>query len=154
MKTLAFGLAMAMGIGCLLPLAPAAADEPTGTDAIAERQDLMKSVGRATKAAGDMVKGAQPWDQAKAEEAMQTLIEAGTRFPSLFPEDSKTGHDTEAKAAIWDNFAEFEQISASLAEDAEAAKAAAANGLEAFQPAFGAAARNCRTCHEDFRESN
>ncbi|MEW5423146.1 cytochrome c [Amorphus sp. 3PC139-8] len=152
MKMFAAGAAVLLAATIATPFSAAWSDDaPMGVDAIAKRQELMKSVGRATKAAGDMVKGEKPWDQAVAEDAMDTLIEVGTTFPSLFPDDSKTGHDTEAAPAIWEQTAEFDAKAAALAEDAEAAKMAAANGLDAFKPAFGKTARNCRDCHEQFR---
>lgn len=152
MKMFAAGAAVLLAATIAMPLSSAWSDEaPSGVDAIAKRQELMKSVGGATKAAGEMVKGAKPWDQAAAEDAMQTLINAGTTFPSLFPADSKTGHDTEAAPAIWEQTAAFEAKAASLVKDAEAAKMAAANGLDAFKPAFGKTAGNCRDCHEQFR---
>lgn len=151
MKTFAAGLALLIGATFAIPATTAWSAEPTGTDAIAKRQELMKSAGRAAKTSGDMVKGAKPWDQAAAEDAMQTLITVGTEFPGLFPDDSKTGHDTEAAPAIWENKADFEAHAASLAADAEAAKTAAASGLDAFKPAFGKTASNCGGCHEIYR---
>ncbi|WP_018698182.1 c-type cytochrome [Amorphus coralli] len=152
MKTLALGVAAIIGAVALLPSTPAwTQDQLTGEAAIEKRQDLMKSAGRATKAAGQMVKGETDWDAAKASEAMQTLAEVGTTFPTLFPDDSKTGHDTEAAPAIWEKMDDFKALAASFAADAEAASAAAAEGLDAFKPAFGKVAGNCRDCHQQFR---
>ena len=153
MRTIAVGLALALGATFALSTT-GWSQQPealTGTAAIEKRQELMKSAGRATKAASQMVKGETAWDADAAAAAMQTLVDVGTQFPTLFPADSKTGNDTEAAAAIWDNPAEFEAIAATFAEDAKAAKLAAGNGLDAFKPAFGKAASNCRACHEKFR---
>ncbi|MGX1306059.1 cytochrome c556 [Amorphus suaedae] len=152
MRTLAIGLAVALGASFALSTTASWSQQaPTGMAAIEKRQELMKSAGRATKAAGQMVKGETAWDAAAAEAAMQTLVDVGTQFPTLFPDDSKTGGKTEAAPAIWEDKADFEAHAASLATDAEAAKMAAAGGLDAFKPAFGKAAGNCRSCHEKFR---
>lgn len=153
MKRLAFGFAAVIGAAILLPSTPAwTQDGLTGEAAIEKRQELMKSAGQATKTAGQMVKGETEWDAAKAKEAMQTLVNVGTTFPTLFPEDSKTGHETEAAPAIWEKTDEFKAIAAKLADDAEGAMAAADQGLDAFKPAFGKAAGNCRDCHQQFRQ--
>jgi len=154
MRRMAIGLAVALGASFALSTTASWSqqpDTPTGTAAIEKRQELMKSAGRATKAAGQMVKGETAWDAAAAAAAMQTLVDVGTQFPTLFPDDSKTGGKTEAAPAIWEDKADFEAHAASLATDAEAAKMAAAGGLDAFKPAFGKAAGNCRSCHEKFR---
>lgn len=154
MRSVAIGLAVVLGASFALSTTASWSQQPdplTGMAAIEKRQELMKSAGRATKAAGQMVKGETAWDADAAAAAMQTLVDVGTEFPTLFPDDSKTGGDTEAAPAIWDDKSDFEAHSASLAEDAGAAKTAAAGGLDAFKPAFGKAASNCRSCHEKFR---
>lgn len=120
-------------------------------DAISDRQKLMKGIGGATKTAGEMVQGKTPWDAAAAKAAMATISANAKAFPTLFPEGSETGGDTEASPKIWQDSAGFQELAAKLASTAEAAGNAADDGLDAFKPAFGAMAANCKACHEDYR---
>lgn len=120
-------------------------------DPIAARQALMKEQSRAARLAGNMVKGEAPYDPEAAAQAAATIAANAEKVPSLFPEGTDTGFDTEAHPAIWENKAGFEAIAAKLAEDARAAQQAAAQGLESFRAAFAAMANNCRSCHEEYR---
>jgi cytochrome c556 len=139
------GIVIAL-LGCGLAAAIAA-------DPIAERQQLMKDNGKAAKAAGEMVQGKTPYDAAAAKAAMNSIAASAKILPTLFPAGSETGHETEASPKIWQNKAGFDAVAAKLARDAAAAAAAAEGGLDAFKPAFGAAAANCKACHDDFRIS-
>jgi cytochrome c556 len=81
---------------------------------------------------------------------MRHLEGTGSAFPFFFPDDSKTG-DTKAGPAIWEDRAGFEAAAAKLATDAKAAAEASKGGLDAFKAAFGAAAGNCKACHDEYR---
>ena len=120
-------------------------------DPIADRQKLMKGIADATKVSAEMVQGKTPWDAAAAKAAMATIAANAEMFPSLFPAGTETGGNTEASPKIWQAKAEFDAISAKLASTAEAAGNAADGGLDAFKPAFGAMAANCKACHQDYR---
>ena len=153
MRTIAVGLALALGATFALSTT-GWSQQPealTGTAAIEKRQELMKSAGRATKAAGQMVKGETAWDADAAAAAMQTLVDVGTQFPTLFPADSKTGNDTEAAPAIWEKPDEFEAALVKFQEDTQAAIDAAPQDMESFKQAFGMVTQNCKGCHEEFR---
>lgn len=145
MKAIAL-LAACLGCGALAVTALAA-------DPIAERQALMKTVGKATKASAEMVQGKAPYDAAAVEAAMREISAAAEKLPTLFPAGSETGGETEASPKIWADKAGFDAKAADLAAAAKAASVAAAGGLDAFKPAFGAMAGNCKGCHEAFRIS-
>ena len=86
-------------------------------DPIAARRALMKANGDQAKIAGDMVKGAVPFDMAAAHKIFATFQNAAAKMPGLFPDTSKTGGDTAADPKIWDNMADFKaQISKSSAK--------------------------------------
>ena len=140
---------LALCLGCGLAVAGAA----VAADPIAERQELMKTVGRSTKTAAEMVQGKTPYDAAAAKAAMTAIAEAAKTFPTLFPAGSETGGETEASPKIWEAKADFDAHAAKLAATAAAAAAAADGGLDAFKPAFGATAANCKGCHETYRIS-
>ncbi|MEF2073181.1 c-type cytochrome [Consotaella aegiceratis] len=121
------------------------------TDPIERRQDLMKQNGQAAKTASQMLKKEVAFDPAKAMEVLTALQTTAEELPSLFPEDSMTGHDTEAAPAIWEKPDEFKAALDKYQADATQAVAAAPQDLQAFQQAFGMVAGNCRSCHETFR---
>lgn len=123
-----------------------AADDP-----IKVREELMEGIGDAMKVLGPTAQGKMEYDAAKVTAALQTIATNSADFPNHFPEGSDTGN-TEALPAIWENKADFEARSQELAKDAEAAIAVAGNGLDAFKPAFGEVASNCKGCHEKYRK--
>lgn len=116
-----------------------------------ERWELMDAIGKEVKTMGGMAKREIPYDAATVENGLDVVIANGTKFPTLFPEGSETGHDTRALPAIWDNKADFDAKAAAMVEAAEAAKAAAPNGLEAFTAEFRNLGQSCRACHTDYR---
>jgi cytochrome c556 len=120
-------------------------------DPIADRQKLMKGIADATKVSAEMVQGKTSWDAAAAKAAMATIAANAELFPKLFPAGTETGGDTEASPKIWEAKSDFDALAAKLAATADAAGTAADGGLDAFKPAFGAMAANCKACHQDFR---
>src|SRR5262249_22814379 len=91
------------------------------SDPIAARKALMKANGDQSKIATDMLEAKQPFDLAAAKKALATFAEAGDKAPALFPDTSKTGGDTAALPAIWENKADFTARLAKLASDSKAA---------------------------------
>jgi cytochrome c556 len=77
------------------------------SDPIAERQGLMKANGKAAQAIAGMLKGTAPFDLATVQTSLKTFINAANKGPDLFPDNSKTGEDTHALPAIWENKADF-----------------------------------------------
>jgi cytochrome c556 len=122
-------------------------------DPIAARQALMKSNGTQFGIAKDMSEGKRPFDLAAAKKAFATFEEAGEKAKPLFPENSKTGGDTEALPAIWQNKADFEAKLAKFAADAKAAAAATTN-LDTFKVQFAEVRKNCGGCHQTYRKKS
>ena len=116
---------------------------------IAERKDAMKAVGAATRDGAAMAKGEAAFDAAKAQAIFKTYADAAKKMPTLFPDSSKTGGDTTAAPKIWEDQAGFK--AAFVKFEADAAAGASVANLDAFRTAFGAATKNCGTCHEVFR---
>ena len=139
-------IAFAVAALALSTVVPAhAADDP-----IAARQALMKKNGAAAKVAVDLMKGATPYDPAKAAAAMKDIADDMTVFVTLFPEGSDKG-DTAASPAIWTDMAGFKALADKTIADATAAGTAAAGGLESFKTAFAAVGGDCQSCHEKDR---
>lgn len=120
-------------------------------DAIAERQQAMKSVGGAMRVVGGMARGQVDFDAAAALEAFETMNEVAGRYGSLFPEGSETGGETEAKDTIWSDRAGFEAEIAKFESATAAAVAAAPQDMDSFRAAFGPVGQSCGSCHEVYR---
>jgi cytochrome c556 len=143
-STLVFvALASAIGLGSTAVLAE--------SQAIKDRQQIMKDVGRATREPGGMLKGEMPFNLAAVQKSLNTYIDSAKTMPGLFPTDSKTGGDTEASPKIWTDTAGFNAAFAKFGSDATAALAAIKDEAS-FKAAFPGVLRNCGTCHESFRQ--
>jgi cytochrome c556 len=120
-------------------------------DPIAARQALMKANGTQFGIAKDMSDGKRPFDLAAAKKVFATFEESGEKAKALFPDNSKTGHDTEALPAIWENKADFDAKLTKFAADAKKAAAATTN-LDTFKVQFAEVRQNCGGCHRTYRK--
>ena len=120
------------------------------SDPIAERRNIMKGNGAATRTGTQMAKGEAPFDLAKAKEIFQTYERAAQHMPGLFPENSKTGGETTAAPKIWEDMAGFKAAFAKFEKDSKEAETATKD-LDTFKAAFGNVTKNCGTCHELYR---
>jgi cytochrome c556 len=118
---------------------------------IKERQDALKAIGDAVKPVGAMYKGEADFDLAKVQAALKVIQEKAAILPPLFPDDSKTGGDTEALPIIWDEKADFESRYKKLGDSAKAAEAAITDE-ETFPDAWKEVMGNCSGCHKKFRK--
>jgi cytochrome c556 len=119
------------------------------SDAIAQRQALMKANGKATGPIIAIMKGG-PFDLAAVQATLKTYADAGQKGPALFPDDSKTGGDTEALPAIWDNKKDFDSRFAKLAADANDALTTIKDEAT-FKTIMPNVLKNCGGCHETYR---
>jgi cytochrome c556 len=121
------------------------------SDPIAARKALMKANGDQAKIAGAMAKGEAPFDLAKVQVVFATFADSAAKMPALFPDNSKTGGETAALPAIWENKADFDAKMAAFGKNAIAAKTEIkdAGALKAKWGAF--AKENCGGCHEKYR---
>lgn len=119
-------------------------------DVIKERKELLSQMGKAAKEPGKMMKQEVPFDEAKVQAALDTIIANASKLPELFPEDSKTGGETEALPAIWENKDDVVQRYEKLVADAKAAKVAVGDEFE-FMETWPKVAGNCSGCHKKYR---
>jgi cytochrome c556 len=134
------GAALAVGIATVMAQG----------DPIAERRNIMKGNGAATRTGSQMAKGEAPFDLAKAKAIFQTYEKAAQRMPTLFPENSKTGGETTAAPKIWGDMSKFKMAFAKFEKDAKEAEAATKD-LDTFKAAFANVTKNCGACHETYR---
>jgi cytochrome c556 len=120
------------------------------SDPIAARRELMKGIGGQTKTGAAMAKGEAPYDQTKAQAIFASYVDAAAKGPNLFPDNSKTGGDTAALPAIWENKADFEAKFTKLGADAKAAAAAVKDG-DSFKTTFSDVTKDCGACHQTYR---
>src|SRR5262249_37401018 len=78
------------------------------SDPIAARKAMMKSNGQAAGQGAKFMKGEEPFDLAKAQAIFATYQKAAGEFGKLFPDNSKTGGETAALPAVWENKADFD----------------------------------------------
>jgi cytochrome c556 len=119
-------------------------------DPIAARIALMKENAEDSKKGAGMVRGVEPFDLKKAQAIFAAYENTGNKLPSLYPAASKTGGNTTAAPAIWDDAAGFKAASAKFAAESKAAKASVKD-LDTFKVAFMAAQKSCGTCHQTYR---
>ena len=119
--------------------------------AIGQRKEIMKSIGGAMKEPGGMMKGEIPFDLAKVQASLKTIVDGAPKLPSLYPDDSKTGGETLALPAIWEKKDEFVGIYKKLETDAKAATTAIKDEAT-FKTEWPKIGANCGTCHKAFRQ--
>lgn len=81
--------------------------------AVKERRNLMKkTVAPAAKLGGQMVKGVEPFDAAKAAKAMNDINAVPDKYVTLFPKGTEHGAiaDSEALPKIWEDFDNFKAL--------------------------------------------
>jgi cytochrome c556 len=120
------------------------------SDPIATRRAAMKELGAQTKTGAGMAKGEIPYDQSKAQAIFASYADVAAKAPGLFPPNSKTGGDTAALPAIWDNKSDFDARFKKFGDDAKAAQASVKD-LDGFKATFSGITKNCGGCHETYR---
>lgn len=120
------------------------------SDPIAERQQLMKNVSQAARAPGAMLKGEAPFNLEQVQATLKVFAESAKKAPTLFPENSKTGHDTAALPKVWTDKADFEAKFASWEKEAVALQASIKDEAS-FKAGFPNVMKSCGGCHESYR---
>jgi cytochrome c556 len=123
-------------------------------DPVALRKELMRANGaRGYGTFPKMLRGQEPYDQAKVDQAFAQLIDVAKKLPPLFPAGTegatRPGSDYFASPKIWQNKSDFDGRFAKYAEELPAAKAKATS-LEGLKEAFAMVRRNCDSCHDDY----
>lgn len=119
-------------------------------DPISQRKAILKEMGDATKPVAAMLKGQAPYDNAAVQKLLTVLADGGKKLPDLFPDNSKTGGDTAALPAIWEDKAKFNAIFAKMASAATAAQATIKDEAS-LKANIGGVLGTCKSCHDDFR---
>ncbi len=127
----------------------ATAAEPE--DIIKYRQRVMSSQGAHMGALFLILQGRVEYRNDVGYHA-DALAHSLTNLTALFPEGSDFG-DTEALPAVWEKRAAFEKVAADAqAAGAQLKEAGAGGDMAALGAAFDGVAKQCKACHDDFRE--
>ncbi|HEU6443107.1 MAG TPA: cytochrome c [Microvirga sp.] len=123
------------------------------SDAVEQRQNLMKEMGAQTRPIGSMLRGQEPFDLSRVQAGLKVFAENSEKAASLFPEGTKEAPKTDALPSIWENKAKFDSIMTKLNQDATAALASIKDEatLKAEMPKV---LQNCGACHNDFRKKS
>ncbi len=121
-------------------------------DVIKARKETLKGFGAAAKEPGAMIKGEAKFDMAKVQAALKTFQAGAAKLPDLFPDDSKTGGETEALPIIWEKKADLVDRYKKLAAESKAAEAKISDEIgfqETWPKLLG---DNCGACHKIYRK--
>jgi cytochrome c556 len=101
-------------------------------EVIKQRREVMRTIAKASVVNLKMSKGETPFDLATVQSNLKTMQDQIAKFKDLFPDDSKTGGDTDADASIWtarpqfnkavDNYVAAVRTAASKIKDAASLK--------------------------------
>lgn len=117
-------------------------------DAIKQRRDVMREIVKAGSVPFKMTKGEAPFDLATVQAGLKAYQEQGAKLKNLFPDDSKTGGNTDAAPKIWMAKAEFNAaVDAFVANAKEVA--AAIKDEATFKTEYPKAVRSCGGCHKE-----
>ena len=121
-------------------------------DAIRYRQAAMTLIGQHFGSMGQVVKGKQPYDKASfSKEA--AILEMLSKIPwdaFLFPESDRG--QTKMKSKALKNKNDFMQAARNFEDETAKLAASAKTGdLNAIKAQFGAAAKTCKGCHDEFK---
>lgn len=117
-------------------------------DAIKQRREVMKEIAKAGTPPFKMSKGEIPFDLAKVEAGLKTYQEQASKLKGLFPEESKTGGNTDASPKIWANLTAFGQEVDTFIATAKAA-AGAIKDEATFKAEYPKVVRSCGGCHKE-----
>jgi cytochrome c556 len=123
----------------------------TVDDAIKYRKSVYQVIKWNFGPMGAMVKGEMPFDaEAFARHAERVAALSGMPLEGFIP-DSDLG-DTTAKSEIWQQWDTFKSRMQDFeTEAAKLAEVARGGDEKAIRAQFGATAKTCKACHDDFR---
>jgi cytochrome c556 len=127
--------------------------ETPAEQAIHYRHGLYSAIGWNFGAMGAVVKGSTPYEKTSFAAHAAHVAALGEMLPEAFPEGSFIEHKTEAKRAIWEHRAEFDDLLKRFQEKATIlADVSKSGSLDKIKPAFQDVRASCKACHEKFKK--
>jgi cytochrome c556 len=116
------------------------------------RQSVLYLLGWNIGPIAGMVKGEIPYDKDAVVLRADRLAELAPMIAEGFPPDSQAGAPTKAKAAIWQDMADFKARAAELERvTAKFAATARSGDLQQVAAGLGEVGGTCKGCHEKYR---
>lgn len=145
-------IAAIIGTSTLLASGAASA-QAKPEDVIKFRQGSFQVVGWHMRTLGGMAKGQIPYDQAEFTRNAEIVAMMSTVVPHAFAPGSDKGAQTRARPEIWSDAAGFKKVLDNF--QAEATKLAqvakTAGSVDQVRGQFGALAKSCGACHDNYR---
>lgn len=121
-------------------------------DSVTYRQSAFQLIRHNMADIADMLKGEVQYDAARLNQRATALATLTTLPWEAFAVPGAEHAGGDAKAEIWQNLQDFNSRGEKLAADAMLLKTAADSGEQAeIRKAFGTFARNCKACHDDYK---
>jgi cytochrome c556 len=117
-------------------------------DVIKQRRDVMKTIAKSSGANFKMMKGETPFDLATVQAGLKVFQSEAPKFKTLFPDDAKTGGNTQATAKIWEKRADFDAAVDAFVTNAKAASTAITDEAT-FKTEYPKVAAGCGGCHKE-----
>ena len=119
---------------------------------ISYRKNVMKAVGGHTGALFTIVKRSLNEYQDQMLYHARALHEAAQSIPAMYPEGTGKGR-TRAKAKIWSDREDFEDVANDMTKAAEnLIKIAESGNMTEFSGALLPLGKSCKDCHSQFRK--
>jgi cytochrome c556 len=121
-------------------------------DSIEYRQSAFQLIRHNMADIAAMLKGEISYDAARLNKRASALTSLTTLPWEAFSVPGTEQGGGDAKAEIWQNLQDFTSRAEKLAMDANALHTAAQSADQAeIRKAFGAFARNCKACHDEYK---
>ncbi|WP_372625664.1 cytochrome c [Arsukibacterium sp.] len=134
------------------PLAAATAFTDAN-DAVKYRQAAFQLIRHNMADINEMIKGEVTYDAARVQKRADALVLVTTLPWEAFQVSGTEQGGGDAKADIWQNLDDFLERGEKLAADANLLQSAAQSGdKNEVRKAFGNFARNCKACHDNYKE--
>tara|TARA_R110002126_G_scaffold43475_25_gene124631 strand:+ start:1931 stop:2497 length:567 start_codon:yes stop_codon:yes gene_type:complete len=122
-------------------------------DAVKYRQSAFQLIRHNMADINEMIKGEVTYDAARVQKRADALVLVTTLPWEAFQVAGTEQGGGDAKADIWKNLDDFLERGEKLAADASALQLAAQTGdKNEVRKAFGNFARNCKACHDNYKE--
>jgi cytochrome c556 len=126
-----------------------------GKQAINVHKAAFTLISNSFKPLGAAAQGKIEYNQIDFQKRANRILVLTDFLETSFPETANLGEpDTQAKAEVWTNRAEFDKKLKNLQEDAATLVkviGSEKSASDAFKEATGAVAKDCKSCHEKFK---
>ena len=148
-----YGLQLFLSLGLCIVGSSAWAQFAKAEDAVKYRKAAFVLMGTHFSRIGVVVQGKAPFD-AKALLENAQIIDALAKLPFTAFDVGTQGNDSKAKPEVWKEMDQFKLAANKMQQEVGKLHTAAQTGnLESIKAAFGAVAKTCKSCHEQYKNN-